>query len=91
MKRVPVVDGITEDTYVVLGAVHVDSGPTPQQQTVQIDWTVILPDGRRVGSVRQQNNVETGRLGRTWGTIATAAAYGGPDGVVSLLEAVGID
>ena len=91
MKRVPVVDGITEDTYVVLGAVHVVSGPTPQQQTVQIDWTVIRPDGRRVGSVRQQNNVETGRLDSTWGTIATAAAYGGADGVVSLLEAIGID
>ena len=91
MKRVPVVDGITEDTYVVLGAVHIGSGPTPQQQIVQIDWTVIRPDGRRVGSIRQQNAVATGRLDRTWGTIATAVAYGGADGVVSLLEAVGID
>ena len=90
MKRVPVVDGITEDTYVVLGAVHIESGPTPQQQIVQIDWTVIRPDGRRVGSVRQQNAVETGRLDSAWGTIATAAAYGGADGVVSLLEAIGI-
>lgn len=91
MKRVPVVDGITEDTYVVLGAVHIDSGPSPQQQIVQIDWTVIRPDGRRIGSVCQQNAVETGRLDRTWGTIATAVAYGGADGVVSLLEAIGID
>lgn len=91
MKRVPVVDGITEDTYVVLGAVHVSNGPSPQQQIVQIDWTVIRPDGRRVGSVRQQNAIATGRLDRNWGTIATAAAYGGADGVVSLLEAVGID
>lgn len=90
-RGIPVVGNIADDTYVVLGAVHIDGGPTPERETVEIDWIVIRPDGRRVGSVRQRNSVETGRLNGAWGTIATAAADGGADGVASLLEAVRID
>ena len=90
MRRVPVVESITDDTYVVLGAVYLGGGKTPQQQIVQIDWTVIRPDGRRIGSVRQQNAVESGRLDGAWGAVATAAVNGGADGIVSLLEAIGI-
>ena len=89
LRRVPVVESITDDTYVVLGAVHIDGGPTPRRQTVEIDWTVIRPDGSRVGSVRQRNSVEAGRLDGAWGMIATAAARDGAKGVVSLLEGVG--
>ena len=90
-RGIPVAGNIADDTYIVLGAVHIDGGPTPERETVEIDWTVIRPDGRRVGSVRQRNSVETGRLDGAWGTIATAAADGGADGVASLLEAVRID
>lgn len=89
LRRVPVVESITDDTYVVLGAVHIDGGPTPGRQTVEIDWTVIRPDGRRVGSVRLQNTVKAGRLDGAWGMIAVAAARGGAEGVVSLLEGAG--
>ncbi len=91
MRQIPVANSITEDTYVVLGAVHIDDDPTGKQQVVQIDWTVIRPDGRRVGSIRQQNSVDAGRLDGAWGTIATAVAYGGADGIVSLLKAIGVD
>lgn len=90
-RGIPVVGNITDDTYVVLGAVHIDGGPTPGRETVEIDWTVIRPDGQRVGSVRQRNSVEIGRLDGAWGTIAMAAADGGADGVASLLKEVRID
>lgn len=90
-RGIPVVGNIADDTYIVLGAVHIDGGLTPGRATVEINWTVIRPDGRRVGSVRQRNSVETGRLDGAWGTIAMAAADGGADGVAALLEAVRVD
>ncbi len=91
MRRVPVVENLVDDAYVVLGAVDMDEGPAPGQQTVRIDWTVIRPDGRRVGSIFQRNTVEAGRLDGAWGTVAAAAASGAAEGVASLLESVGTD
>ena len=90
VRRVSIAEKISDDTYVVLGAVYLVDGGNPDEQIVQIDWTVIRPDGRRVGSVRQQNAVENGRLDGAWGTLAIAAANGGADGIVSLLDAIGV-
>ncbi len=89
-RGVPVVENIADDTYIVLGAVHIDKGHAPPERTVEIDWTILRPDGHRVGSVRQRNSVAAGRLDDAWGTIATAVADGGADGVTSLLETVRI-
>jgi hypothetical protein len=91
MQQIPVVNGITEDTYVVLGAVHIDDGPSNNQQIVQIDWTVIRPDGRRVGSIRQLNSVVAGKLDGAWGAIATAVTYRGANGIISLFKTIGIE
>ena len=81
----------TDDTYIVLGAVHIDKEQAPPGWTVEIDWTILRLDGHRVGSVHQRNSVAAGRLDGAWGTIATAAADGGAAGLVSLLETVRID
>ena len=90
-RGVPVVENLADDAYVVLGAVHIDKGQAPPERTVEIDWTILRPDGRRVGSVRQRNSVAAGRLDGAWGTIATAVADGGAAGLVSLLETVRTD
>ena len=90
-RGVTVVDDIADDAYVVLGAVHIDKDQAPPGWTVEIDWTVLRLDGHRVGSVHQRNSVAAGRLDGAWGTIATAAADGGADGLASLLETVRTD
>lgn len=89
MRQIPVVDSITKDTYVVLGLVQIGDGNSSSQQIVKIDWTVIHPDGYRVGSIRQSNSIAAGKLSGAWGAIATAVAYRGADGIVSLLKAIG--
>lgn len=90
IRRVPIVTDISDDTYVVLGAVYTEEGSTEGQEIVHIEWTVLRPDGQRVGSIKQQNAVESGRLDGAWGNVALAAAGGAAGGIVSLLEAIGV-
>jgi hypothetical protein len=88
MRHVPLRDTIDDDTYVVLGAVYVT--PAAGHETVEIEWLVIRPDGTRLGAVRQRNDVPPGRTARAWGDLAAAAARGGADGIVDLLQRRGL-
>lgn len=73
-----------DDTFVVVGAVRLsDSGPG--QQTVEIDWSLLRPDGRSVGAIHQKNAVPKGRLDGAWGDIAFAAAEGAAEGLLQVL------
>jgi hypothetical protein len=74
----------TGNTYTVKGIVSVTDG-SGGKQNIRIDWQVLDPSGKRVGTVSQQNNIPKGSLDGPWGAIADAAAGAAADGIVKLL------
>ena len=74
----------TGNTYTVKGIVSVTDG-SGGKQSIRIDWQVLDPNGKRVGTVSQQNNIPKGSLDGPWGAIADAAAGAAADGIVKLL------
>ncbi|MEG6510179.1 hypothetical protein V6C03_14510 [Methyloligella sp. 2.7D] len=72
------------NVYTVQGQVGVkDAGSG--KETVRLDWKVIDPNGRRLGTVSQENTIPKGSLSGPWGAIADAAAGAATDGIVKLL------
>ncbi len=71
-------------TYKVEGKVAMGQGKDGKQP-IQIDWTVIDPKGKRLGTVSQKNEVPMGSLDGTWGKTADAAAQAAAQGIVKLL------
>jgi len=61
-----------------------------QQQSITVDWTVLTPDGTRVGTVSQSNVVPRGELDGAWVELAQVVAVNGAHGVVSLLTRIGV-
>jgi hypothetical protein len=55
---------------------------------VAIRWVLLLPDGREIGNVRQQNAVPAGSLDRNWGETALLVAEAAYDGIVALYQKV---
>jgi hypothetical protein len=55
--------------------------PARGVQRVEIQWIVSRRDGEELGRVAQLNEVPNGRLNRSWGDIAYAAAEEAADGV----------
>jgi hypothetical protein len=74
----------TGNTYTVKGTVSVTDG-SGGKQSIRIDWQVLDPNGKRVGTVSQQNNIPKGSLDGPWGAVADAAAGAAADGIVKLL------
>jgi hypothetical protein len=74
----------TGNTYTVKGIVSLTDG-SGGKQSIRIDWQVIDPNGKRVGTVSQQNNIPKGSLDGPWGAVADAAAGAAADGIVKLL------
>jgi hypothetical protein len=74
----------TGNTYTVKGTVRVTDGAAGKQ-SIRIDWQVLDPNGKRLGTVSQQNNIPKGSLDGPWGAIADAAAGAAADGIVKLL------
>ncbi|WP_141693951.1 hypothetical protein [Methyloligella halotolerans] len=72
------------NVYTVQGKVSVTNA-SGNRETVRIDWTVLDPSGKRVGTVSQQNTIGKGSLNGPWGAIADAAAGAAADGIVDLL------
>jgi hypothetical protein len=50
-----------------------------------IDWQVLDPTGKKLGTVSQQNMIPRGSLNGPWGAIADAAASAAADGIIKLL------
>ena len=71
-------------TYRVEGKVAMGSGKDGKQP-IQIDWNVIDPAGKKLGSVSQKNEVPQGSLDGTWGRTADAAAAAAVQGIIKLL------
>ncbi len=73
-------------TYKVEGKVAVGQGKDGKQP-IQIDWNVIDPKGKKLGTVSQKNEVPQGSLDGTWGKTADAAAAAAAQGIIKLLPA----
>lgn len=61
------------------------------KQPIQIDWNVIDPAGKKLGTVSQKNDVPTGSLDGAWGKTADAAAAAAAQGIIKLLPAKSVD
>ncbi len=71
-------------TYKVEGKVAMGQGKDGKQP-IQIDWNVIDPKGKKLGTVSQKNEVPQGSLDGTWGKTADAAAAAAAQGILKLL------
>jgi hypothetical protein len=81
---VKLVNGTSGNVYTVKGIVKLtDAGGSKEK--IQIDWQVLDPNGKRLGTVSQQNTIPKGSLNGPWGAIADAAAGAAADGIVKLL------
>jgi hypothetical protein len=74
----------SENTYTVKGVVRLTDA-SGGKQSIRIDWQVLDPSGKKVGTVSQQNTIPKGSLNGPWGAIADAAAGAAADGIVKLL------
>ena len=71
-------------TYKVEGKVAMGVGKDGKQP-IQIDWNVIDPKGKKLGTVSQKNEVPQGSLDGAWGKTADAAAAAAAQGILKLL------
>jgi hypothetical protein len=55
------------------------------KQSIHIDWLVLAPGGKRLGTVSQQNTIPKGSLNGPWGAIADAAAVKAASDIIKLL------
>ena len=55
------------------------------KQPIQIDWMVRDPQGKRLGTVSQKNDIPAGSLDGAWGQTADAAAAAAAQGIIKLL------
>jgi cell division septation protein DedD len=54
------------------------------KQNIRIDWQVLDPNGKELGTVSQQNTIARGALNGAWGPIADAAAGAAANGIIKL-------
>ncbi len=55
------------------------------KQPIRIDWNVRDPQGNKVGTVSQNNEIPEGSLDGAWGKTADAAAQAAAQGIIKLL------
>jgi hypothetical protein len=77
-------DTPSPSTYTVEGKVVMGPGKDGKQP-ITIDWSVSDPDGKKLGTVSQKNEVPQGSLDGTWGKTADAAAAAAAQGILKLL------
>jgi hypothetical protein len=81
---VSLTDKATGQTYRVEGKVAVGEGKDGKQP-IQIDWSVKDPQGKKLGTVSQKNEIPQGSLDGAWGKTADAAAAAAAQGILKLL------
>ncbi|WP_072396605.1 hypothetical protein [Hyphomicrobium sp. CS1GBMeth3] len=84
---VSLTDAPSAQTYKVEGKVVVGQGQNGKQP-IQIDWDVKDPQGKKLGTVSQKNEIPQGSLDGSWGKTADAAASAAAQGIVKLLPKV---
>ncbi len=71
-------------TYKILGTVKM-SKAVAGKQGINIEWNVVDPAGRKLGTVSQKNSIPQGSLNGAWGKTADAAASAASQGIIKLL------
>ena len=83
-KGVALTDRPAAGAYRVEGTVTV--GKAQQgKQPIQIEWLVRDPQGKKVGTVSQKNEIAEGSLDGQWGKTAEQAAGAAAQGIIKLL------
>jgi hypothetical protein len=83
-KGVPLADRPGGGAYRVEGAVTLGE-PKEGKQAIQIEWVVKDPQGKRLGTVSQKNDIPEGSLDGAWGKTADQAAGAAVQGIFKLL------
>lgn len=83
-KGVALADRSGGAAYRVEGAVIVGQA-RDGKQPIQIEWVVKDPQGKRLGTVSQKNDIPEGSLDGAWGRTAEQAAGAAAQGIVKLL------
>jgi hypothetical protein len=81
---VPLSNQQTASAYRVEGVVKVGTS-REGKQPIQIDWNVKDPQGKKLGTVSQKNEIPEGSLDGAWGPTANAAAAAAAQGILKLL------
>lgn len=81
---VKLANGAAVNVYMVKGTVSLVDASSGKQ-SVRIDWQVLDPNGKKLGTVSQQNTIPRGSLNGPWGAIADAAAGAAAAGIIKLL------
>lgn len=77
-------DGTAQASYRVEGKVTVGADKDGKQP-IEISWNVKDPQGKRLGTVTQKNEIPQGSLDGAWGKTADAAAAAAAQGIIKLL------
>jgi hypothetical protein len=83
-KGVTVANGPSPSAYRVEGAVTLGEA-REGKQAIQIEWVVKDPQGKRLGTVSQKNDIPEGSLDGAWGRTADQAASAAVQGIAKLL------
>ena len=81
---VALADKPTGPAYRVEGKVTLGEGKDGKQP-ITIDWHVKDPQGKKLGTVTQKNEIPQGSLDGAWGKTADAAAAAAAQGILKLL------
>jgi len=85
-KGVTLANGPSTAAYRVEGAVTLGEA-REGKQAIQIEWVVKDPQGKRLGTVSQKNDIPEGSLDGAWGKTADQAAGAAVQGIFKLLPA----
>ena len=83
-KGVTIAERSTPVAYRVEGSVTVGAAKEGKQP-IHIEWLVRDPQGKKLGTVSQRNEIPEGSLDGEWGPTATQAAGAAAQGIVKLL------
>ena len=83
-KGVALADRPSPAAYRVEGAVTLGSS-REGKQPIQIEWVVRDPNGKKLGTVSQKNDIPEGSLDGSWGRVADQAASAAVQGILKLL------
>ena len=81
----PVVAEEREGALTIVGEVSMDP-PAGSEQTVNLNWRVLAPNGALIGTIAQSNQVPSGSLDQGWGENALYAAEAAAGGIFELLS-----
>jgi len=83
-KGVALADRPSAAAFRVEGAVTLGESKEGKQP-IQIEWVVKDPQGKRLGTVSQKNDIPEGLLDKEWGPTADQAAKAAVQGILKLL------